>query len=560
MPEQSRREFIKSAMQLGAGVSLALSSNAMSQEPGSYDLIIENGLIYDGKGNAPFTGSIAIQSDKIVAVGDLKSHNARRTINAAGYAISPGFIDVHTHTDVELLVDNHAESKIRQGVTTEISGNCGDSVFPLSESSSANLRQEYENKYGIKLDWTDAAGFLERIRNKGIAFNYATLVGHGALRSAAVGSENRLATQRELEKMASLLEQAIDQGAMGLSTGLEYTPGSFADKNEIVYLCRIVAKRNGIYATHMRNEDATIESALEEQLEIARQSGVRLQISHFKVGHKRNWHKMPSLLERLERALADGIDLNLDRYPYTAYATSLRQMFPLWAREGENMEFINRIKNPTEWEKMRPFVVEKVTALGGWDRVLITSVQSPQLRSIQGKSVEILADEARQDPYLWVRDLLIAENGNVGMCGFAMSEENTEKVLTFPRTMVGSDGNAVAPYGVLGKGKPHPRYYGTFPRYLGYYVRDRKILSLTEAIRRITSLPADTFRLGHRGRIAAGCFADLVVFDPARIMDQATFTDPHQYPTGVDYVVVNGQLVIEKEKHSNTTPGRILAS
>jgi N-acyl-D-amino-acid deacylase len=525
-----------------------------------YDLLILNGSLYDGSGGEPRQADMGIRGDRIVEIGHLDRSSSLQVIDAEGLAVCPGFIDVHTHTDLSLLVDPRAQSKIRQGVTLEIGGNCGDAIFPLNGETAARLREEWRKEYEIEADWSDLAGFNSALRKKGIAFNYATLAGHGAIRTAAMGIENRPPTSAELEAMKNHLQIALEQGALGLSTGLEYTPGSFASTDEIVALCKLVARHDGVYATHMRNEDLTVEEALAEALRIGRESGVSLQISHLKACQKRNWFKTPLLLKAIEKAHNQGLNVHADRYPYTAYGTSLRMLFPLWAREGKDEDFVARLKDAELWEKMAMFARDKIAATGSWASIMITQTTASSRRDYQGKTIEELAAAENKDPLEFARNLLIDEKGQVGMCGFSMSEEDTENTLTFPLTMVGSDGSAISPSGLLGKGMPHPRFYGTFPRYLGHYVREKKILPLAEAIRRITALPAEKFGLKKRGRLAQGCFADVVVFNPVTIIDQATFVQPHQYPIGIDQVIVNGEIVVAKGEQSGKLPGKIICS
>jgi N-acyl-D-amino-acid deacylase len=553
MSKISRRHFVKqSGILTLAGV---LSWRGCTRH--SLDVVIKNAMIYDGSGNAPYKADIGIQGNRIAAVGSLENHTGK-TIDAGGQAVSPGFIDVHTHTDISLLVNPKGESKIRQGITTEIGGNCGDSPFPLQPEHSESIKSEIEQRYQIQVDWTDTDGFLSRIEQNGTAFNYVTLLGHGDLRRTVIGMDNRPPGSGELSEMQNLLHESMDQGAFGMSTGLEYQPSSFAQKDELIALCQVVAERGGIYATHMRNEDVTVEKALAEAIDIARKTNANLQISHLKASQQRNWHKLTGLLESIALANEEGLSVHADRYPYRAYATTLKLMFPDWSREGSADDFVSRLQNKTQWNKIRHHLKDRVTAMGSWDSVLVTRVHTAANRSFQGKTILQISNEIGQDPYAFVRQLMIQEKGNVSMCGFGMSEENTEKVLAFPLTMLGSDGTAVAPYGLLGKDNPHPRYYGSFPRYLGYYVRERGIISLPEAIHRITQLPAEKFSIKNRGLISPGYYADLVIFDPRTIIDRATFTDPHQYPKGIDKVIVNGTVVVDGDNHTGNLPGKVL--
>lgn len=559
MQKITRRQFINKTVQVGASAVLASAVPTIISCRAAFDLIIKSGQIYDGSGGPPFRSDIGIRGKKIAAIDDLSSSSSRQTIDAMGMAVSPGFIDVHSHTDIPLLIDPKAESKIRQGVTTEIGGNCGDSVFPLFGAHGKKIIDELWQKYQLQVDWQDLDGFYRRLRKEGIALNYATLVGHGQLRAMVLGYENRPPSRDEMRQMQNLLSTAMEQGALGLSTGLEYTPGSFASTEEIIQLCKTVARFGGIYATHIRNEDVRVEEALAEALRIAQESGVRLQVSHLKACQKRNWHKTPLLLQTIEKAHQSGLNVHADRYPYTAYSTSLQLLFPLWAREGEDEQFVRRLQDHDQWRKIRPFVEDKITALGSWDSVLITRVKSQARKKLQGKSIAELAAVAKQDPFEYARELLIAEQGKVGMCGFGMSEEDTEKILAFPLTMVGSDGEAISPSGIWGQTNPHPRYYGTFPRYLGRYVREKKILSLAEAVHRITMMAAKTFGLKGRGHLTEGNYADVVVFDPETVIDNATFVNPHQFPTGIAYVVVNGKIVVANANHTGALPGEILS-
>ncbi len=554
----TRRRFIQQSALLGIGLSVSYSSMVASCAKQPFDLLLCNGLLHDGRGSEPYRGDLGIRGERIAAIGKLDPARAQRVIDLQGNAVSPGFIDVHTHTDLSLLVDPRGESKIRQGVTLEIGGNCGDSVFPLAGKEGEEAKEAWRREFALEFDWRDLAGFYAALERRGIGLNYATLAGHGAIRTAAVGVANQPPDAAGMRAMISALEAALEQGALGLSTGLEYTPGSFAKTDEIIALCRVVARHGGLYATHMRNEDLTVEEALAEALTIARESGVSLQVSHLKACQQRNWYKTPRLLEAINEARCQGLNVHADRYPYTAYATSLNMLFPLWAREGGHAAFVTRLKEPATFARMAPFVRDKIAATGSWAQIMITRAYLSERRELQGRTVEELAAATGVDPLEYTRRLLIEEAGQVGMCGFSMSEEDTRMTFAAPFTMVGSDGNAIAPTGLLGKGTPHPRYYGTFPRYLGRYIREAGVLPLSEAIHRITGLPAAKFGIRERGLLKTGYFADLAVFNHATVIDQATFADPHQFPLGVDLIVVNGQIVVEKGQHSGKLPGRII--
>jgi len=549
----NRRRFIGSAI-----AATSASSIWLGCERKEFDIIIHHGRVFDGLGQEPTAVDVGIRGDRIIALGDLSGRSCGQTIDAAGQAVSPGFIDVHTHSDMPLLVNPKAESKIRQGVTTEILGNCGDSPFPLDEVKSLESITALRNEYKIKIDWRDLAGYLHRLEKNGISVNVVPLVGHSALRQAVMGTDHREPTAVEMAKMKSILRDYLHQGARGLSTGLEYKPGMYAATAELIELCKEVANVGGVYATHLRNEDVAVQEALAEALAIGAASGCRVQISHLKASQKRNWYKTPLLLTALEQARINGVVVCADRYPYTAYSTSLKLLFPFWSREGSNKDFIARLQSESEWKKILVFLQDKINALGSWQSVMITRLSSKERKGFQGKTIAQLA--AGSDAFQFVRQLLIDENGDVGMCGFGMSEEDTAAILAHPYTMVGSDGDALAPYGILSGGTPHPRSYGSFPRYLGLYVREKKILPLAEAIRRITSFACQHFSLVDRGVIAAGKFADLAIFNPDTIIDQSTFTSPHQYPLGISCVIVNGRVVIHNDRHTGEQPGRILLS
>jgi|Deesub1362B_J571_1020462.scaffolds.fasta_scaffold00877_8 N-acyl-D-amino-acid deacylase len=557
----TRRQFIeesiKGAILIGfGGYNLLIQGCTIHKD---YDLLIVNGIVYDGLGNPGKKMDIAIKGEMIFKIGNnLKKNKAKKVIDAKGLAIAPGFIDAHSHTDVELLVNPKAESKIRQGVTTEISGNCGYSPFPIPEVVFEEQREYLKKEYDLELNWRDINGFFTRLSEKGIALNYATLLGQGSLRGEVVGFNDRPPTEEELKKMRELIKENMKAGALGISTGLEYAPGSFAKTNEIIELCKVVSKLGGIYATHMRDEGDHLLEAIDEAIKIAREAKISLQISHLKIAYLRNWLKIDSALAKIDKAKKQGINILADRYPYIAGSTGLSLYFPLWARQGTTEEFIERLKNPALDERIRSYVKEQEKKLGSWDKVLICSVFTEKNKHLEGKNILEAAKEAGKEPYEFMRDLLIEEKNRVGMITFMMDEDNLKQILAHPLVVVGSDGNAVAPYGKLKKGKPHPRYYGTFPRILGKYVREEKILSVSQAIKKMTSLTAEKFGLNKRGQIKEGYFADLVIFNPNEIIDLAIWERPHQYSKGIEYVIVNGQIVIKEGEHTGALPGKIL--
>ncbi|MFA4838635.1 MAG: D-aminoacylase [Candidatus Neomarinimicrobiota bacterium] len=548
----SRRDFLKTASLAGLGAIIGCSVK------NRFDLIIRNGQVLDGLGTPARRLDVGIRNGKIIALGDLSAVEADEIIDVAGMIVSPGFIDIHSHTDIELFVNPRAESKIHQGVTTEISGNCGDSPFPLTPEDQSEYFGKIKEKYDLDLRWRDLSGFYRSLKRAEPAVNYATYTGHGSLRAFVVGKNDVLPSFDQLRQMQKVLAESMEQGSLGLTTGLEYAPGSFAKTDELIELCKVVSGKNGIYATHIRNEDDTIESAVAEALEICRSAHVSLQISHFKTCNQANWHKMDGLLETVHSAAESGLPVQIDRYPYIAWSTGLTSFLPLWSRQGNTQEVLARLQDKSQLPKIREYSESRAKRIGSWERVVIADCFTPANKKWEGRSIQSCAQECGQPAFDFIRDLLIAEENRVGVIGFAMNEENLKKVLASPICSIGSDGNAVAPTGKLGEGKPHPRFYGTFPRVLGKYCREEKVADLPAIVQRMTSMPATKLGLKRRGSIRNGYFADLVVFDPDTVIDKATFENPHQFPTGISHVVVNGKIAVRDGKHTGICAGDIL--
>jgi N-acyl-D-amino-acid deacylase len=555
----NRREFLQMSAQAGVllGLGAGFGRGKGISSPANFDILIKNGTVVDGLSDKALKADLGIIGERIQAIGDLGSTQALTIIDAMGKAVTPGFIDIHSHTDaVELLINPKGESKIRQGVTLEVGGNCGGSSFPYKKEVSEE-EQRFQKRYGLERDWVDLAGYLARVQKTGLSFNYVTLVGQGTIRDYAMNEDRRKPTAAELELMQKLVAEAMEQGAFGLSSGLEYTPSGFASTEEMIELCRVAAKYGGFYATHVRSEDNFVIEAVAEALNIAEKAGLPLQISHFKSCGTINWWKMPKLFDLVEAADKRGVAVTADRYPYTAFSTGLSVYYPQWALAGGNKAFVKRLQDPAEKRKMWEETMQKLEGTP-WENILLTGLDEEENQRFIGKTIQQAADELGQDPYEFACDLLIKEKGGVGIVGFAMSEEQTEETLQHPLVMLCSDGSALAPYGPLHQGKPHPRNYGTFPRFLGLYVRDRKALTLPQAVKKMTSMPAAKLGLKDRGTLKQGNFADIVVFNPATVADKATYTEPEQYSTGIDYVIVNGRVVIDHDNHTGALPGKVL--
>ncbi len=558
-----RRKFIRNSGLVIGNICLSSGIGINILGCGSYDfdLIIEKGTVFDGSGNPPIEADVGITGELLVDIGDLKNRSSRERVKASGMAVAPGFIDIHTHTDTELLIDPNAQSKIRQGVTTEMSGQCGGSVAPLTMEMKKTRHERLLKKYGISADWQDFDGFYRRLSEAGIALNWMTMVGQGTLREYVIGMTDRPANSDEIEKMQQLARDSINEGVWGISTGLEYTPGSFADTEELTQICRAMRKNKkvlGLYATHMRNEDDDLEEAIDEALTIAENAGVGVQISHLKSIGKRNWDKIPAVFQMLNDTINAGIKVTADRYPYAAYSTGLSSLFPLWCRDGGTKKFLENLNNPELISKIREDVRFKIDRLGSWDRILISGVNEEKNRWMQEKRLSEIATELNEDPFEVACRLLIEEKSRVSICGFGMSEENTKTILKHPLVAIGSDGNSLSATGPLSEGFPHPRNFGTFPRVLGKYAREEKLFPLEEAVRKMTRLPATILGIPKRGLLQPGFFADIVIFDPDKVAEGATWENPKQYPLGLPHVMVNGKFVVFEGQHTGKLPGKVL--
>ncbi len=557
-----RRDFIKTSAVLGSSTFLlsACSSPISFIKSGELDLIIKNGKIIDGTGKQAFTADVGIKDGRIVEIGNLKETSASNIIDAKNLCVSPGFIDIHSHTDVDLFINPKAESKIRQGVTTEVAGQDGESWGPIANPENKKL-ESFRADYNEELSWRTLGEFLGKLLEKRFSVNLASMIGLGTVREFIVGLDDRPAGNSEMDRMRKEVLLAIQQGAIGVSTGLEYTPGSFASTEELIELCKAVPKEFRLYSTHMRNEDNTVLEAIDEAIKIAKDSDARLLISHLKVSGKSNWHKAEAALEKIDNAIKEGLEVHADRYTYVAYHTSLANLFPLWSRDGGTEKFIAKLKDNSLKKQLQEFAEKKVSNLdGGWNGILISGIGKKEFKGYQGKTVEQIGKDLDLSSFDAAVKIILDSENNVLMVGFGMEEKSTEAILAHPRVMIASDAGAHAPYPPMTRNIAHPRAYGTFPRAIAKYVRERNICSLEEMIRKMTSMPADKLGLKNIGRIEKGKNADLVIFDYNRIRDKATFIEPHQYPDGIPYVIVNGVIVIKENEHTGEMPGKIIRS
>lgn len=521
------------------------------------DLVISGGKIIDGSGAPWFRADLGIADGRIVSLGRLKGQKSKKRIVANDLVVSPGFIDIHTHSDLTLLVNGRAESKIRQGVTTEVIGNCGYSPAPVAEKYREELAGQLKDDYNLELTWSSFPEYIEHLKSSPISVNVVPLVGHGALRAAVLGYENRPATPAELSKMKGLLKEAIAAGAAGFSSGLIYPPSAYADSAELVELARVAAEQGGIYTTHMRYEGAQLIEGVREAIMVGEKSGIPVQISHHKVTDRGSWGLVSGSLRLIEQARRRGVDLSCDLYPYLATATGLSATLPDWAHQGGLKAMLARLVDPTISEEIRAELV-RTQQHQGWENIVISSVHNKENQRWEGLDLKSISEELDLEPAEAVLEILVREKGRVGMIRFAMCEDDLKTVLRHHLTMIGSDGSSRADYGILARGKPHPRNFGTFPRVLGKYVREEGVISLEEAINKMTGLPAWRLGLARKGLLREGMDADLTIFDPDQVIDRATFLNPLQYPTGIKQVIVAGQIVVTDNEHTGVKPGQIL--
>jgi N-acyl-D-amino-acid deacylase len=539
--------------------SLAVPVHAAEPE---YDLLIRNGRIVDGSGNPWFYGDVAITGDKIVAVGSVPEGKAKRTIDAKGLVVAPGFIDIHSHSDDLLLEDGHAQSKIRQGVTTEVLGE-GRSAGP----SKGELPARKLNARGKTWTWSTVGGYLDAIDKAGVSVNVATYAGIDNIWESVMGKSYVRPTPQQFEEMKKLLDEAMRDGAFGLSSLLAMPPGSLARTDDIVELCKVVKKHGGLFSSHIRNEGTGVFDSIKEAIVVGERSGVPVDIIHIKIADQKEWGKMNEVVDLIEAARKRGVNVLSNIYPYTRGNNNLSSIVPPWAHEGGLAKMLERLKDQPTREKMKKDIKEGIqgwynhyTAVGGdWSRMLISG-----RGTFEGLTMDRVIDAKskgkapRPDPLDVMFDLLIEENGSVPTVFAHHDEKDMNLAMLQPWCSFGSDGSAYATEGALRRGNPHPRNFGTFPRILGIYVRDRGVLRLEDAIRKMTSLNAAKIGLAHRGMLRACDFADVTIFDPQTVIDKSTYTAPFQYSEGIEYVIVNGQMVLEKGKHTDAMPGLAL--
>jgi len=544
-------------------ISLAIGLNSCVEPGPRYDTILRGGVIYDGSGGEPFSADLAIEGDRIVAVGGLDRATAEQEINVAGLAVAPGFINMMSWANESLIEDGRSQSNIRQGVTLEVMGE-GFSMGPLSRAMKAELeRQQGDIRYSI--EWNSLDEYLQFLETRGISPNVASFIGAANPREYVIGQEDRPATPEELAAMQILVRQAMEQGALGVASSLIYPPGSFASTDELVALSEAAAEFDGMYASHMRDEGANMLAAVEELIDIARRADIRAEIYHIKSSGQQNWHLFDQAVEMVELARAEGLQITADVYTYPAGATGLNAAIPPWVQEGGFDASLERMSDPATRERIAQEMLQHSAdwenlylGAGTPENILLVGFKSEALKPLTGKTLAEVARMRGTDPRDTAMDLIIEDGSRVGTVYFTQSEDVVRKAVSLPWVSFNSDEASLAPEGVFLESNPHPRAYGSFARVLAKYVRDEQVITLQEAIRKLAALPAENLRLHRRGRLEEGFFADVVVFDPATVQDHATFIEPHQYATGVQHVFVNGTAVLREGAHTGATPGRVV--
>ncbi|HWN09710.1 MAG TPA: D-aminoacylase [Pyrinomonadaceae bacterium] len=531
--------------------------------PADYDLVIKNGRIIDGSGRPGYLADLAIKGDRIAAIGKLRNANATRVIDARGLVVSPGFIDMLGQSETYLLIDPRAMSKIMMGVTTEVTGE-GESIAPMNDRLIKE-QEDFNRRYNLDVDWRTLDEYFARLQKQGAGVNLATFVGATQIREYVVGFDNREPTPAELNKMKVLVAQAMKEGALGLSTSLQYVPARFAKTNEIVELAKVARQYGGIYATHQRSEANALDESLAEVFQIAREARIPVEIWHLKTAYKKNWGRMPEVLAKIRKARAEGLDITADVYPYIAASTSLTAILPPWVLEGGTEQMLRRVRDTRIRQQLKKEIPSDskdweniYLGSGGAPGVLISSVVNRELEPLLGKRLSRIALEQNKEELEALFDLIVADNGQTGAIYFMMSEPDLRAAMRAPFISFCTDSAARATDGPLSHAKAHPRGWGSYPRILGKYVREERLLTLEKAIQKMTGMPATRVGLRDRGFLREGMFADITIFDPRRVIDRATFEKPNQHPDGVNYVIVNGQLSVDDGKRTPALAGRPL--
>jgi N-acyl-D-amino-acid deacylase len=542
---------------IGLGSSLFVSFCASAPE---FDLVIRGGDVLDGSGQPSRRADLGITGDRITAIGDLSQRRAGETIDASGRVVAPGFIDTQGQSGTTLLADGRGESHVRQGITSEIIGEGGTPALWTERT----VEKEALERFGLSFDWDGFDGYFRTIEDRGTSINLGTLVPATMARREVVGQDNRKATPEELSRMEAFVDRAMSNGAFGLSSALIYPPGAYADTDELIALARVAARHNGIYISHVRGESFRVQQAIAEAIQIGDTAKLPVVIFHIKVAARKQWGTMPQVGKTIFDAIGRGQRVSATQYPYTAGGTGLLAVLPAWAQEGGRPQTLERLQDAVLRARMRREIEttidgwENLIAAAGFEGIQIASVPSGYDQSLLGKRLSQIASERSEDPWDTLFRLLVETEGRIGALYHMMSEDDVRTAMRFGFVTIGTDAAAVRPEGELGRGQPHPRAYGTFPRVLGRYVRDEKVLDLREAVRRMTSLAASQFNIANRGLLREGFYADVVVFDPTTVIDRATYEKPHQYPVGIDYVIVNGVVTVTAKGHTGAKAGRRL--
>ncbi len=543
-------------------LSLANMTTTSSQSP-TYDVLIKNGRIVDGSGRPGFSADIAIKGQRIVRIGKLSNATATKIIEAKGLVVAPGFIDMLGQSETYLLIDPRGMSKVMMGVTTEITGE-GESIAPINQRQIEE-QEDFLKRFNLTIDWRTLDEYFKRLEKQGSGLNLGTFVGATQIREYVVGYDNRPPTPAELEKMKQLVADAMREGALGLSTSLQYIPARFATTDEIVELAKIAKQYGGIYITHQRSEANSLDESLQEVFDIARRAHIPAEIWHLKTAYKKNWGRMPEILNKIKQARARGLDVSADIYPYVAGSTALSACLPPWAQEGGIDKMLARLGDPVTRERIKKEISEDhkeweniYLGSGGPGGILIGSVVNRELESMQGKRLSEIAEEQKKDPLEALFDFILADHAQTGAIYFMMSEDDMRAAMRSPFVSFCTDSGSRATDGPLAGSKSHPRGWGTYPRILGHYVREEKLLTLEAAVHKMTGGPAARVGLRDRGLLRAGMFADITVFNPATVIDKATFESPNQYPVGIEYVLVNGQISVDKGARTPALAGQVI--